>query len=374
MLRFIWKFTVFIYTSAVHYDLDPWQHILTSVFHILCMETLPIAGGVPIMQFIIASLIAGYVPVAIGSAFPQGRRHIWEVLTFIPLLSPPLLTYLYSGFRMGIIPYFEILLIAMMLCHLKDENLYLTDVIRLMLVTILIAAWRTESFYYIGLLFLFLLYHKKSVTLMKSIMITGLTAVCVFSIGKINASMIGNNNYAIMATIVPMKQMVDENVLTKEDKETVSKVLKVGFMQEYAQFSAEELYFMENGIVREIYSDEDYRAYKKVYCKNVLLHPATVIRATGKVFLQAAGLDIRNGKTMQRTVLTNTAGGAHTLFDDVQTHSKSFLSINIACKRPLSDTLRVRVLNMLQFLNEKEMLLRDTFFSGIYGFLSFAAF
>ncbi len=52
---------------------------------------------------------------------------------------------------------------------------------------------------------------------------------------------------------------------------------------------------------------------------------------------------------MQRTVLSNTAGGADTLFDGVSTHSTSFLSMDIPLKRPVSETLRVKVLNLLQF-------------------------
>ncbi len=343
---------VFIYTSALHYDLNAWQHILTSVFHILCLETLPIAGAVPVMQILIATMICGYIPVALGSVLPSKHRTLFEVLIFLPLLSPPLLTYLYSGFRMGIIPYFEILLYAMMICHIRKQNARFSDLINLALLTVLVSSWRTENIYYIFLLIVFLVFHKRSADLRKTAVIVVFVIMCVLATGRINARLINNDNYSIMATIVPVKEMIDRNALSKEDEAVVSRVLKVGFMREYPQFSAEELYFMTNGIVREIYTKEDYNSYKKVYCKNVILHPLIVLKAAWGIFDQASGLCVIDGATMQRTVLSNTAGGADTLFDEADTHSISFLSMDIPWKRPISNTFRVKMLNVLQFRNE----------------------
>ena len=343
---------VFIYTSALHYTLNAWQHILTSIFHILCLETLPIAGSVPIMQILIASMICGYIPVTLGSILPQKHRILFELLIFLPLLSPPLLTYLYSGFRMGICPYFEMLLYTMMICHIRKQNTQFSDLFNLALLTVLVSSWRTENIYYIFLFALFMIFHKRIVSLWKLAAMTAFVIICVFTIGRINARLINNDNYSIMATIVPMKEMIDQNTLTETDEAVVSRVLKVGFMREYPQFSAEELYFMTNGIVREIYTKDDYNAYKKVYFKNVILHPLIVLKSAWRIFYQASGLCIIEGSTLQRTVLTNTAGGADTLFDEADTHSTSFLSMEIPWKRPISKTLRVKMLNALQFRNE----------------------
>ncbi len=344
---------VFIFTSAVHYDLNAWQHILTSVFHILCLETIPIAGSAPLFQILIASFIAGYATSTIGDMLSFGNKRVVGFIAMLPMLSPPLLSYLYSGFRMGICPYLELLLCVMFLRYVKEDTLKAETVLYIGMLTALVSAWRTENLYYIGIFVLFLAYKRKAFHILKSVAMAVCVTAAVLWIGSVNTKMIGTANYSVLATIVPMKDMIVKNALTKCDKKAVDKVLRVKFIKEYAQFSAEELYFMPESAARLIYTDEEWKEYRSAYIRSVLKHPDIAFRAMWDVFWKAGGFSYDNGMTRQRTTFSNTSGSSLSLFDGELNHSTSFLSVSVPLKEPLSQSLRNRVIRLLQGADER---------------------
>ena len=349
---------VFIFTSAVNYDLNAWQHILTSIFHILCLETVPVAGGVPFIQVIIASLIAGYVSVMLANSINRKTllsaraQRLLEVLVLLPLLSPPLLSYLYSGFRMGICPYLELLLCVMFIYYAKHK-IAVHNMVWICLLTTLVSSWRSENIYYVGLFLLFVIYKWRGSKDWKPAIAFLLVTSCTLLTGGLNKSMIETSDYAVIATLVPMKAMIDKGALTNSERKTVNQVLKVKMMREYASFSAEELYFIPEGIVRRDYSGDDWRHYKKVYAISLIRHPVIALESMWGVFWKASGMSFDNGMTRQRTTFSNTSGGSLSLYDNIQSHSTSFLSVNVPLKYPINDALRSRVIMLLQGTNEQ---------------------
>lgn len=89
---------------------------------------------------------------------------------FIPCISPPLIEYILSGFRMGIYAYLDLLLIVK-LYLIKKENKKLSNkqLVELVLLSTIVASWKTEAIYYIVfILILLIILGKKIVPLKKS--------------------------------------------------------------------------------------------------------------------------------------------------------------------------------------------------------------
>nr|MBQ8251989.1 hypothetical protein [Lachnospiraceae bacterium] len=342
---FVWPGTwswddVFIYTSALNYDLNSWQHFLSSIFHIISLQSIPLAGGVICVQILVAAILVGESVVRIAESLPvQGKnRLITEFLLFLPTVSLPVITYLYSGFRMGIYCYFELFYLACVYSAVKKhKKITFLNMVLLIFVTVIVASWRTEGIYYLLFLpvVLLIMRRRKQISVIYAIAVFVLSVVFVSKITYYNNSLIGDNDYSITATIVPLVATVsDENAEIREDElHDIGTVIDLDVIYQHSGYKAEEMFYM--GLVKSGYSKDEYNKFMKAYAKIIVRNPAIAIKSMGNMFLQAAGVKIENGRTLQRTVITNTAGGALSLYDNTTAHSKAFLQMKIKGKYPL---------------------------------------
>lgn len=276
---------------------------------------------------------------------------------FIPCISPPLIEYILSGFRMGIYAYLDLLLIVK-LYLIKKENKKLSNkqLVELVLLSTIVASWRTEAIYYIVfILILLIILGKKIVPLKKAIITTTITAILVVSIRKINTSLIGNNNYKIAATIMPVTELVKTADKTKDAHELtkINKVLKIKMIYKDKSKRGEYLFF--GGIVRDHYTKEDYKNYMQAYLTLITKYPKKTLDCMLNMFIKASGMSInKNGTTNLRTVNTNSTGSAMRLFNtkDLNNYIWEF-NVNSKLKHPINTKLRNKTINKLTGINNK---------------------
>lgn len=299
--NFSWDDIVML-NEARYYGLTPWQHFFSGLFYIMCLQTLPFATGIIIIQVYIASIIVAYSISRVSYNYSLYNNSL-RILLFVIMFFPPLLSYLYAGFRMGIYTYIEILFISYMLILRKKEKCSYKDIIRISCMVVILATWRTEAIYYIiAMPILFLLLGIKKVNricILSSFILT--TSLTIF-FGKLNNKMIGNNNYSITATMLPMVELVrnadmieDRNALNKIDK-----IINIQNIRNESESSSDTLYW-EHKLVRDNYDKREFNAYIQGYLLLFIKYPSVAMKILWHNFIASVGMSINDGQTAQIT-------------------------------------------------------------------------
>ena len=137
-----------------HYNsFNPWQHILTGLYQDIMLQILPFPGGIILLQNVWISLIVAFSITKIESAFHIRRLKNWILdilLKLIPFFLPPILMYQFSGYRIGLYIYLELAMLVVLVCGAKDKREWKWKyVLLLAFLTVIVAAWRTESIFYV---------------------------------------------------------------------------------------------------------------------------------------------------------------------------------------------------------------------------------
>ncbi|MBQ8189113.1 MAG: hypothetical protein IJZ44_04970 [Lachnospiraceae bacterium] len=301
---------------------------------------IPLAGGVVCVQICIASLIAGECIVSVVECIELHgmKRVVAESILLVSMLSLPVVTYLFSGFRMGIYSYLELLYLAKIFCFMRREKcITMKEVILIIALTALVSSWRTEGIYYLVILpiIIYMLYQKRSISKKQGIGVVISAVLLTIFIAGYNNKLIGNNDYSLTATIVPVVAILkDESAqVTQEELGELDRVINLDVVKQNAIFKAEELFYM--GLVRDNYTKQEYYNYLKTYIKIILKNPDTALESMTEIFLQTAGVKFIDNRTLQRTVVVNTAGGTLRLYDNNTMHALSFLQMKIPMKYPI---------------------------------------
>ena len=349
---------IVILRNAASYELTPWQHFFTGLLHVLCLQTIPIPSGVMIMQSLIAALIVGYCISNLSIIYGKNKKQIRILqicLTMITLL-PPVIIYILAGFRMGMYSYIELLLITEMIKIYKEQKkVTIREIIKISFLAILISAWRTEGIYYpIFILILYFVLGKKIIS--KKMAILSILIVMIFNIavGKINNTMIGNNNYSITATTEAVIALVRNS--TEEDNEEleiIDKVMDVQFLKDNPEITAENAYWKED-IVRK-YSDKEYSDYLKSYIKLALRHPGTVIQTMWDMFVKSGSGFGKDLEQTTRNMFPETIN-IYKFGESAWSRWNSVTSRVEKYKKPLNLELREAVLRFLCGSNSENKL------------------
>lgn len=332
---------IWIFQEAQHYNLSPWQHFFSGLFHVLCMQTLPISCGVILIQIYLAALIIGYSVSQLSEDFSRTKRPFLCILLLLVTLFPPILTWLFSGFRIALYSFLETLLLTkLILIYQRRERMSLIDCLKIVLLTILVASWRSEGIYYVAVIALFFfLFRKDILSRRKAAVCFVLIAVSVIGIGKANSAMIGSSNYSITATMYPAVELIRSADPSEDCSEldSISRVIDVDAVMEQSDASAESLYW-SNALVKNGYSEEDYSAYTSGFVRLCLRHPLTVANALWRNFLDSSGVIVTNGYTAQRRSIVS--GSA--LYEG--SAGDGWASLNVPLKSPINMSLRNQVM------------------------------
>ncbi len=338
-----------ILARAQNYDPTAWQHFFSGTFYIIALQTFPFASGVLITQIICISLICGYVITNLSYAFGKTERQtiILGVILTLVMFLPPILLYSISGFRMGLYSFIELLLLAKLILVFKEhKKISLAELCGVSVLTVIVAAWRSEAIYYPIMFFVLLLaLGKKIISAPKAIIASILVLCSVLSIGSYNSQLIGNSNYSITATLDPMVTIIrDADNIDDATIEKIDKVITVELIDTYPSHTGEELYWTD-GFVKK-YTEDEYSEYLKCYAKLALKNPGSVLSSCFGTFMDAVGGIGENGKQTTRNAVFTSPGGVYEVVANGEEQTYwSF--INSLYKNPISSKVRV---NFILFL------------------------
>lgn len=306
LLLLIWPGTwswddIGIINNCANYSLTPWQHFMSGLYMGACLQILPLAAGFVIIQIIFASFIVGYSVNSIMNILNihnKMKRIIITILIFLPTIFPPLLMYVLSGFRMGIYTYLDLLLISKLLVlYFRKNKINNCDIFYIVLLTIIIASWRTEAIYYtFAIAIILLLFGRKKISLKRIIVILFCTLLTSLAIMKINNHLIGSKNYSITAIINPLAEVVRK--ADKEiDQNELNEINDIFEIDKIYNTDKSGITLYWEGIVRKNYSDEDYKEMMNSFIKLLKKYPKSALKMIGENFYDTTGLSsIEDGK------------------------------------------------------------------------------
>lgn len=351
-----WDDISIVYGTNI-YEFTPWQHFFSGLFQILCLEILPFNAGILIIQILISSLIVGYSISELTYLIKfksEKKKIIFAILLFIPCILPPMIEYILSGFRMGIYSYLELLLIVKCIkFYIQSDKIETSELISVIFLGIIVACWRSEAIYYILALPLFLIFlGKKKIGIKKIILSSIILIGSTISIGKINNSMIGQNNYSLLATINPLVEIIKEEkrINSTYEFEGISKVMNIDIIDPKSDISGEGYYGMD--LVKENYSDEDYSGYMKSYIKLLLKYPKTAFKSMWDMFVNSSGLGVKNKKSLMRSAMTVSSATVFDLYNEKNLSGYMWSNSRSKLKNPINLEVRNKFLRYIGCLDK----------------------
>ena len=303
-----------------HYGIDAWQHIFSSLLQTIFLQFIPCAGGIIIIQNIIISILVAYSVTILEKTFLGGQiiknRLIDTFIKCLPFLFPGVLTYQFSGYRMGLYVYIELALISMQIVSFKSKKEWkVGDIIFYGTLSVLVAQWRTEAMFFMPISCILLLMQKnccKPLKIFGTLFIVLGFLTTDFMQKTVLKMMNKNQNYNVISTMTPAVELIRN--ATEKDSAYISemeKVLNINAVYEYPTQSGTALYWNEDAhAVKETYTKADYKAYIKAFFAMSLKHPDIVIKERFSMFWKTSAF---GGKTNITNI--NSETNSHTAFN-----------------------------------------------------------
>lgn len=284
-------------------DFDAWQHVLTGIYQAVLLQILPFPGGIIILQSIIIALCVGYFMARIETSYEIVRlknKYLDILLKIIPFLLPPVLMYQFSGYRMGLYIYLELVTLIMIICGIKDKQEWKWNKIWILsFLVIVISVWRTESFVYIPCIGILICAQDKKVLSKTKKLLFILTVILGFA-GLTNYQNyeLGNSNYQIISLMRPEAEIVRiaDDVEDAKELKALDKVTDLQVIYDNPDLNGEEL-FWNTGCVRnrnedpyDDFSQNNYKKYLRALIKLSLKYPKVVLEERWNLFLIGSGV------------------------------------------------------------------------------------
>ncbi|MGN1167763.1 MAG: hypothetical protein ACI4S2_15200 [Lachnospiraceae bacterium] len=328
----------------------PWQHVLTGAYQSVLLQILPFPGGIILLQNIIISVCISFSIAKIENIFGIRKMQniFWDTLVkILPFLLPPVLMYQFSGYRIGLYVYIEFTMLVMLIGALKDKKEWsYSYLILFSLLSIVVATWRSESFFYVPSICLLILCAKKEIIPNKKKAICVLTIIIGFiGISKFQNWAIGDSNYQVMSLLNPCVDVVRvaDRIDDAELLEDINKVAKLELIYDNPTHSGAALYY-EN-VVQAGYSDNDYRDFLLAIVKLTLKYPRVVLEERWNLFIAGTGI----------TGMSSTnVGQAATMFDDNSGNKAAYLVLDKdwIANMPISKDIRKNVILFLGMIRD----------------------
>ena len=290
-----------------------WQNIITGIYQDVLLQLLPFPGGFIFLQNVIISLCVAFSVTKLEKSFciKRIKNFFLDILLkVIPFLLPPVLMYQFSGYRMGLYVYLELVMLVMLVCAVKDKTEWKWSYIILFcFLTVIVAVWRTESLLYIPCICILIFFVNKNIIplLKKGICILLIIAGFVGMTKWQNAELdimtnypsillinplgqMDNNNYKVLSLLRPCVEVVrvaDE----EKDKEELEAIDKVTSLEEIRNhpFENGEWIFWNTNVVKD-YNNEEYSNFFKAFVKLCLKYPQVVASERWNLFICSCGL------------------------------------------------------------------------------------
>lgn len=288
---------------STYWSWMPWHHILTGIYQDVFLQILPFPGGIILIQNIIIAICVAFTVTKLENAFNIGEilNPVVDIIVKLtPFLLPPVLMYQFSGYRMGLYLYVELVMLVMLICSLKDDHEWsLSYLLLFTFLCIISSTWRTESFFYIPAACLLLLFIKKTIIQNKRKVLCAIILIIGFmSITKAQNSELGNANYQVVSLLGPCAEVVRAADSEEDAKElaAIDKVADIEIILDNPALGGEALYW-STGCVRnrnddsnDDYTDEDYSNFLKAFIKLSVKYPQRVVAERWALFIKGSGI------------------------------------------------------------------------------------
>lgn len=307
-----------VVTTLHHLGLNYWQHFFTSIIQMLFLQIIPCPAGIIIVTNFIISALVSYCVVQAESFFLAKKRlfgstFLDTLVKLLPFLSIGVLSYQFSGYRMGLYVYFELTLFTMAFSAKKEgKNWSFFKGFVFSVLSILVSEWRTEGMFFAIVASVFIFMQKKEICSTKVKVFSIFIIVFGFLLtDTIQKKLLSNSNYEVISTMTPVVELI-RNADEKDEEliENLGRVLNIKAVFDYPDKSGTALYWLEEAhAVKENYTKADYKAYLKAFFALSLRHPNIVIKERFSMFLNTTAIF---GKT--NTTNLNTLTNSHTAF------------------------------------------------------------
>ncbi|GEM_PF-154539 len=333
--------------KASYFDLSPWQHFFSGLFYVITAQTIPIPAGIILIQIIIVSLITGYV-ISFASHHICNKTN-WSpklvlLVLAIPFVAFPTIYYALTGFRMGIYQYLEILLFTLILTiSSKRTKITSARYVAIMILTIVVGAWRSEGIVVAILVpILLLLTGRKYFNLKRVVVFFVITIIPILGIGKINNAMINNSNYSIGAIILPLVESLRTGQpISDEEAQTIDPVFDRSCMDSHPELSAELIF---HRCLKESYTASDYSRFMKGSIIIIMKNFSISVKAIIDMFVRTT-FGITEDQWSPRTC--TSAVTAMQIYDDGNMTSAMWNAIDVRYKGALNPELRKNTIAFL---------------------------
>lgn len=335
-----------------------WQGYLTSLFYIISLMLLPTPAGVVIVQCFFNACCVGYVCQK-GQKLLKVKHGIWLLL---PFFAFPVLDSNMYPMRMSVYVFLELFLAVLFLSAIWEKRTFqTTEKVLAVLVTALLAVWRTEGIYYIlwiPIVYLVVFYKKES-RKQKAVFTTAvlITTIVVMLPQTVGNKLVSGDQYEITSMVLPIAPLLceaEENGNTKE-LQAVDKVLDVTIMTNGYRSgkSGISVFWSEPELIRSGYSAKDYSEFKSAYYQLILKYPVVFLQERWYTFTHSYGILNDTRELYRSTEVMN--------FVEFREQYKGTHSI--------SDKVRYQVLSVLELWKFSQTSQKSGAFPYVYSFL-----
>lgn len=273
---------------------QPWQHTITGIYQDVLLQILPFPGGMILLQNVIISVCVAFSVTKLETILGLGQwknRFADALLKVLPFLLPPVLMYQFSGYRMGLYVYLELVMLIIMMGMKKEAQEWkLTYLVLFCILCSIVAVWRTESFFYIvPACMIVLCGSEKVLSRKKKGMAILILIIGFFSLSQIHNTELRNANYKIVSLLNPCAELVRnaDPLADEEELFAIDRVVDCAAIFEEPSIRGAAL---GEAIIQNGYTDEEYEAFVRAIVTLSLKYPKVVLVERGRIFGKALGV------------------------------------------------------------------------------------
>ena len=355
----VWRWDeLFIAENAGRLSLNYWHHWLTSLFYIISFSIIPFPAGVVFLQILIISLSVGWVSYRTFKVF--NPKFQWILL--IPMLFPSVIDNSLYPMRICLFAFMEFLLLSSIILQYEaQKEITKSDIIFWGVLTAVVTAWRTESFFFILILPIALIIlfrkrlHVKSVVCY--ILIAGTLTAGIMGIQRTGQTNTSDEDYSLTAILSPLSAIIKTEFKSDDPKGDLEIIDQVISVESLLAEDGIAVYWTEG---TRAYTQEDSSNLMKTYLKLVVHNFPTFLGNQWKLFSQASAL-VKDA--------SNCTGNSAYLFSLTDEEIYDTFRGDFVLNQPINEVLRKHVISALECRSyasyEKTTVLYPVFYNVI---------
>lgn len=341
-----------IATITKKFNVLAWQHTLSSIFYMVSLKIFPFPTGVLIIQIILISMLVTPIINKMYSYFSIDNR-MMKGLCYIPFLLPATLDNNLYPMRSTLYSYLFIFTIFLIITYINEKNkITLKQIISLIFLFSILSVWRSEGIFFLVICIVVAVYFKKckQLVLKDAFLLCFGTIVFSFSMMALHQHyMVGNleHNYKITSTVETIAHLVRRATSKNENAhllEKINRVINNEMILSQPKTDGVELYWQ--GLVREGYTDNEFKDYMASYYKLCAKYPDIFINERINEFLQTSALD--DISVSKGNLLYDSSSGFDNLSKNKDSNYAKLIQIGGNIEKPFNKGIRKNIMRILE--------------------------